>query len=287
MPLESKMTTSMKIMIKLLRAKFKFLSLVSKKKAAKEAFILFCTPLIKSGKRTTPLFNTSEKLQFKVDEYVIKGYRFNHPQKKKAVILHGFRSSSISFEKYVQPLINKGYEVLAFDAPAHGFSSGVTVNAIQYKKMIIKANELYGGFDAYVAHSFGGLAVCLALEKILHTELTKLVLIAPATETSTAIEQAFTLLNIRDEKIKLEFNQIIEAISGNPVSWFSVKRALTNIKASTLWLHDSEDLVTPIKDVEPFIANNPGNVRFEISKGLGHRRVYRSKENIEKVMDFL
>jgi len=60
---------------------------------------------------------------------VIKGWRWNHPAERKVLILHGFESSAINFDRYVKPLIKKGYEVLAFDAPAHGRSGSKTITA--------------------------------------------------------------------------------------------------------------------------------------------------------------
>ena len=84
----------------------------------------------------------------------------------------------------MEPLENKGYEVLAFDAPAHGDSEGSTVNAIEYSEMIKKVIELYGPVEAFIAHSFGGIAISLALEQIPHDANTKIVFIAPATETT-------------------------------------------------------------------------------------------------------
>ena len=74
----------------------------------------------------------------------------------------------INFEHYVQPLLEKGYEVLAFDAPAHGQSGGTTITAMVYRDMIIHIHDHYGPVDSYMAHSMGGLALALAMEKIKH-----------------------------------------------------------------------------------------------------------------------
>ena len=66
------------------------------------------------------------------------------------------------------PLIKKGYEVLAFDAPAHGESTGKTINAVVYKDLVLIFGSSYGPIDSFVTHSFGGLALVLALEEIPH-----------------------------------------------------------------------------------------------------------------------
>lgn len=123
------MKLSQKLVVGYFRTKLNLLSVLSKKMAAKSAFNLFCTPLRKSRAKTPPLFAQAEPLQFFINDHTIRGYRWNHPSYKKALIVHGFESSSKNFDRYVNALIKKEYEVLVFDAPAHGRSSGKKNNA--------------------------------------------------------------------------------------------------------------------------------------------------------------
>ena len=73
---------------------------------------------------------------------------------------------------------------MAFDAPAHGYSDGKMVNAVIYSMMIREIASIYGMPDGFIAHSFGGIALSLALENLPHSIDTRVVLIAPATETT-------------------------------------------------------------------------------------------------------
>jgi pimeloyl-ACP methyl ester carboxylesterase len=114
-----------------IRTKFKLLSAISKKKAAEQAFKLFCTPPTKDIKELPPVFRDAEEIRFRFDRYDITGFRWNKDGRRKVLIIHGFESTAVNFERYVQPLIHKGYEVLAFDAPAHGRSSGKEITAIR------------------------------------------------------------------------------------------------------------------------------------------------------------
>jgi alpha-beta hydrolase superfamily lysophospholipase len=63
-------------------------------------------------------------------------------------------------------LVKKGYEVIAFDAPAHGDSSGKTANAFQYRDAIKAVYEKFGPMHSFIAHSFGGLALSLFMEEL-------------------------------------------------------------------------------------------------------------------------
>lgn len=280
------MAVSKQLAIKYVRAKFKLLSSVSKRKAAEKAFELFCTPQSRTKHDLPPIFQKSEKLEFTFHQNIIRGYRWNHPSQKKALILHGFESSVTNFEKYVEPLIDKGYEVLAFDAPAHGRSSGKTINAVVYKEFIQFIWNSYGPIDSFLTHSFGGLALCLALEEIPHPASTKIILVAPAAETKTAVDHFFKLLKL-DAAVRKEFESIITKTGGKPPEWYSVSRVAPTLQGQVLFLQDKDDYMTPLSDVKPIMDKNYPNFHFVISEGLGHRRIYRDEQSIKKIVEFL
>src|SRR6185503_17778745 len=123
------MKLSQRFALSYIRTKFKLLSSISKKKAAVKAFELFCTPQKRNRKPLPRIFEQAEKLQFKLEGIPIQGWRWNHGSERKLLILHGFESSVVNFDRYVKPFIKKGYEVLAFDAPAHGRSGGKKITA--------------------------------------------------------------------------------------------------------------------------------------------------------------
>lgn len=274
------------IILGLIRAKFKLLSAISKKKAANQAFQLFCTPLRRHKMQLPEIFEQAETLYLQTGNNTVTGWRWNHTAKRKVLILHGFESTVTNFEKYINPLIQKNYEVLAFDAPAHGRSSGKTITAPLYKEMIKDIYKNYGPIQSYMAHSFGGLALCLALEEIPHSENYRLALVAPATETVTAIDGFFKFL-LLDDAVKEEFEKIIIKKGGVSKEWYSIKRSMENINAKVLWIHDEEDDTTPVSDVRKVQEKNYPNINFVITKGFGHRRIYRKKEIIDLIIDFL
>lgn len=281
------MKLKQKLAIKFIRLKFKILTIFSTKKTAEKAFELFCTPFFKTVNREPAIFKSAEALNFSLKGTSINGYRWNKNKEHKILILHGFGSAAHNFYQYISSFIDKGYQVLAFDAPAHGISEGVTVNAMQYGEMIEQVYALYGPINSFLAHSFGGMALSLALENIPHNEKTRIVLIAPATETTTAIEQAFTLLQIKNEAVRKAFDAVIFNKSGHLTEWFSIKRALHNIKASVLWIHDEDDDITPLSDALKVKEMGFKNVQFVVTKGLGHKKIYRDTSVKNSIVAFL
>ena len=281
------MKLKQKLAIGFIRVKFKMLTLVSKRRAAEKAFDLFCTPFLKSKVRTPTIFEQAEALHFQLNGLKVNGFRWNHPQPHKVLILHGFGSAAHKFHQYISPLIAKGYEVLAFDAPAHGSSEGIRINAAEYAAMIAHVIKQYGPVNGFIAHSFGGIALSLAMEKTNHGADTKIVLIAPATETRSAVEGAFKMLQIKDAVVRKEFDNIIFEKSGQKTEWFSIKRAMQNISASVLWIHDEEDDITPFADALKVKEESFSNIQFIITKGLGHRKIYSDAAIKNEVIKFL
>ena len=190
------------------RTKFKVLSAISNRKAAELALDLFTTPHIRNKNPLPDIFAAAEKLQFKHYGETVTGYRWNHGGHRKALIVHGFNSSVAKFDQYIKPLIKKGYEVMAFDAPAHGYSTGKTLNAVVFKEMIIYIIKEYGPVKSIMGHSFGCLAICLALEESEHNEDYRVALIAPATESKTAIDIFFSFMKLNND-VRKEFDEYI------------------------------------------------------------------------------
>jgi alpha-beta hydrolase superfamily lysophospholipase len=284
-----KMKLAQRIALSYYKAKFKALSFVSPRKAAESAFELFCTPYSGKPKRKTPpIFHKGEKISFNYKEFKLNGWRWKaeQPNGKKILIVHGFDSCSYRFDRYIIPFITKGFEVIAFDAQGHGTSSGKTINALHYSQAIARADELFGNFYGIMAHSLGGLAAALAFEKLADQQQRKLVLIAPTTETKTAITNFFGFVPV-PQKVQQEFNTLIEEVGKQPLAYYSLQRIIRNIHAPVLWVHDEEDKVCPYEDTIPIQQLKLSNVDFFTTKGLGHSGIYRQDNVFKKILDFL
>lgn len=276
-----------KIAFTYLKTSLQITSVFSPRKAAQRAVTLFCSPRRDSRHRKpSAIINRAETVSCRINHLVIRGYRWNHPSPKKILIAHGFESAARNFEGYVQPLMKMGYEIVAFDAPGHDRSEGSEIHLPLYVQSLQHIVNQYGPFHAYLGHSLGGLAVT-HLAEILPQDLTsKIVLIAPATETTTAINRFFSLLRL-NEKVKAEFERLAKERNGVAPEFYSVRRAVTHIQSQILWLHDILDDVTPYSDAEKVKNDQLPHIQFVISSGLGHSRIYRNQQTIEHVVQFL
>lgn len=268
------------------KTKFKTLGLINAEKAAEQAFLLFCSPYSGKPKRKEPpIFHRATHISVIVDELTIRGWHWksNHPNAKKILVIHGFDSCSYKFEKYITQLKTRGFEVYAFDAPAHGTSDGKYFTALLYKKVLLRIMEEFGPFYGAMAHSVGGLALSLAAEEMKGFE--KLVFIAPATETTRAVKNFLRFIPLTPE-VEICFKTLLQRYAGNALEYFSVARAVKNIPSKIFWIHDEDDFICPIKDVLTVINSHQENIEFLITKQLGHNKIYRDENVFQKIISY-
>lgn len=270
-----------------LRAQIRLLAAISKKMAGNLAFKIFCTPYNKVKYTPSSFTAKAEALHLIFNNKKTFGYRWNKGGVKKILIAHGFRSGAVNFVHFVQKLIDKNYEVIAFDAPAHGISQGNTINALQYKEFIELVNEQYGPFDGYLTHSFGGLAVSLAIAEMKQNDNINIVLIAPAANTQQLTQYFFKEMQIKDEQVQYYFLENIKRLSGKNIEWFSIARCLKTMHSNILWVQDSDDKVTPADDALAVKEIQLLHVSFHFTQGLGHRRIYKDEQVVNAIVRFL
>jgi pimeloyl-ACP methyl ester carboxylesterase len=269
----------------LIRIKLSLQSLFSLRQAAAAAFRLFCTVPSKQARRPIHDLEEAEWLSHSFHGMSLQVYRLSRQGAPKLLLIHGFASQSLNFTEYIRALHKKGYEVLAFDAPGHGRSQGRQLQIPLYVEAIDSISKAFGPFHNYVAHSFGGLALAHYLEKQGDNEDYRVAFIAPATETVTAIDQFFAQLQLSN-RLRKEFDQHILRISGQPASYYSIRRAMHHIKSTIFWIHDESDTITPIADALKVKEDGHLQIQWHITKGLGHRRIYREPSTLQGVIDF-
>ena len=283
-----KLTITQKLAVNYYRAKINFINTLSTGWAAREALDIFTKPYPGKAKADPVIWSAAMHLTLATDYGNVIGYHWKSPNPtgKKLLIVHGFGGNSRAFDRYIKPSLVKGYDVYAYDAPAHGKSQGKRLNPAAYVHVIQLIIEQHGFFDGYLAHSLGGLSLMIALHQVKYDNHPKIVLLAPATETTSAAEIFFGMLRL-PSSIKTAFEKKVKELVGVPLQWYSISRILHDVKGDILWLHDEDDHTTPIKDVYPLMQQKPLHVHFHFTKGLGHSRIYKDMKVKQLIIDFL
>ncbi len=277
---------SQRIILQYYKTKLKTLNKLSPHLAAKSAFDLFCTPGPVKKMEMPPIFHKAESVELMYEGNAVRGYYWKTSlPAKRVLICHGFQSRAYKFEQYVRMLITAGFEVLAFDAPAHGLSDGKRINAFTYSRIILEIEQKFGPLYAFICHSFGGLAGSFALEEMVNAN-KKLVLIAPASETRSAIKNFADLFSLSNE-VQSALHELIFEIRQHDVSWYSINRAIKNLASDILWIHDTDDKQCPYKDTEASRNGDIKNLTFITTEHLGHNKIYRDAAVQQAVIKFL
>jgi pimeloyl-ACP methyl ester carboxylesterase len=289
MKLKQKLTT------RYTRARLNILSLVSLRKSAVKAFRLFCRPGKRQKGKPPAIFETGEPLSFRLDGHTIRGHRWQpysdalrptEESVKKVLLVHGFGSSSRIFDHYIAALLKKGYEVIAFDAPGHGESGGKRIFISDYVRILAHIEQSHGPFQSWLAHALGGLALVLSLEDAVPDRSCALTLIAPAPGIAQAVEDWAVRHRLSAEVVR-EMGEYITEIGGHPLAWYSLRRAIGSVGAEVLYVQDEEDTVVPPNEAKLIRQDGHPNVRFLFTTGLGHKKVYKDQEVLDKVVAFL
>lgn len=270
----------------LIRLKLRLMAVFSVKAAANAAFRIFCTPQVRNPGLPHGVFDKAESIRTSFRDTLVQGYRWNKGAAIRAMVVHGFESSVVNFENYIDALVNKGYEVIAFDAPAHGRSGGKMLNVLDYRDFIHFIEKEYGPSTRFIAHSVGGLALVLAMAETNPNDNKRLALVAPLTESLSTYRQFASVLQLTPP-VEKEFHRIIKRIAGHGLDWFSITRAMPAIRSQVLWCHDRDDFITPFTDLAPIRQANYPQVKFVITEGLGHRRIYRDAGVTGTILEFL
>jgi pimeloyl-ACP methyl ester carboxylesterase len=157
---KEKLTSSLKIP-KAVQWFFKSIAFFSDEITLFFASKLFTTPInFKTPKRELGMEDASQKKTLHVSsikkDIHILSYGYSD---KKVLLAHGWAGRRTQLFMIANLLLEKGFMVIAFDAPSHGKSTGKTTNLVEYIASIKAIIEELGPFEAAVGHSFGAMAI--------------------------------------------------------------------------------------------------------------------------------
>ena len=111
------------------------------------------------------------------------------------LLVHGWESNTHRWKYLIEKLHLKNFNIIAFDAPAHGFSSGKLFNIPLYAECLQKIIELYRP-NHIIAHSVGGMTSIFHQYKYPNLEIEKLIVLAPPSEMSIIMRGYQKTLNL-------------------------------------------------------------------------------------------
>jgi len=210
---------------------------------------------------------------------------------KTILLAHGWNGRGSQLAGFVSALQNKGFSVLAYDAPGHGKSTGRATNGVQIARLIAQLDREYGPFDAVISHSLG-VPACLNAAVNNGLRLTCFVGISGPGDLPFLIKKYTAALRIPKSVIRRFMARLTHDFGPdweNRLATTCMARQLScrsGSQVKSLIIHDSDDLDIPTEHGQA-IARALHNAGFTLTSGLGHRRILRSPAVIDLVVRFV
>ena len=270
---------------KLVRYFAKFLEVISTRLASMFGIRLFVTPVnFPLPKREQYMLKSAQKKRLLINdinkEIEILSYGYS---KKKILLVHGWSGRSTQLFAFADKLLENGYMVISFDGPAHGKSTGRTTMMPEFLKTIEKINTTFGPFEAAIGHSFGATSLYNAASNFL--TIKALIAIGSGDKISDIISNFAKNLYLKEKSAR-------KIQSGLEKKWmihmddFASSTVAKNIKIPVLVIHDKNDGDVPVSCAYR-IRQNLEKGSLLITNGLGHTKILRNKEVVNKSVEFI
>lgn len=252
------------------------------KKIAKKAFTVFAT--VRKG-RVLP--NQKEYLDNAKFEVISVGENkiqvYNWPGSKETVILiHGWESNTWRWHKLIEKLQKEDYNIIAFDAPAHGYSSGKILHAPLYAETLQALLLKYEPKMA-IGHSMGGMTLLYNESKNPNSHIEKMVTVGSPSEFHEILNHYKNLLGFND-KVREEIEKLVYKKFNFTTEDFSSSKFVQNNHKKGLIFHDRLDQIAPYHASVNVNEHWKGSELFS-TEGFGHS-MHQDVVN-DKIIDFL
>ena len=267
--------------------------------AGKLAWNRFCTPQTSRqplSARQQKLAEKAERFHLKTGSADITYYRWqpisdepSNQESKRVLLIHGWNGNAFSFVALTKALLRKGFEVVAFDAPAHGESSGERTDLIKFAESAQAVAKEIGSVYALTGHSLGAMTIAYMMGSnfpIAQDEgLQRLIMISPPESLAELIDNFMHAMGIPASVLEGIEREVNERFNRS-IQWFSTSDFVCKTSIPLLLMHDSEDPETPLVGVEK-IANAAPKAKLIVTENLGHYLIIRSPKVVKEILAFV
>ena len=199
------------------------------------------------------------------------------------LLVHGWEGRGSQLGSFVQPLVEAGYRVLTFDAPAHGDSGGRHSTLREFVRAIEAAERASGGLHGVIAHSFGCPAVSWALERGLRTN--GVCFVAPPASLEMAPDFFGAVTGMTPEAVHA-MKLCVARMVGISFEELRLENYGPRMRTPLYIVHDQDDVDVELANAQRYLEHWPG-ASLCVTRGLGHRRVLNDQSVLDNVVEFI
>jgi predicted alpha/beta-fold hydrolase len=219
-----------------------------------------------------------EKVLF--EGHQIQRYSWGKHGDPVALMVHGWEGQAGNFGSLVAPLLKKGFQVIAFDAPAHGKSSRKPTNMFQYANLITEKIAEYQP-RLMITHSFGTVTTLFGLMRNPDFTLKQWLIVTTPFSFRDHVDRIKDQLGISDRTLTKLIN-LLERDTNQKMDDLNMETMapeITNFERCTI-IHSVDDRVIPFSDAERTSHYLKDSELIPV-ENLGHYRILWSDELIQ------
>jgi pimeloyl-ACP methyl ester carboxylesterase len=200
------------------------------------------------------------------------------------LLVHGVRSNLGSMTAIAADLLERGYQVVLFDAPAHGEAPGDSTDPIEVRAVIRGISERFPGLHAVVGHSLGGLWSLSAWRRGLRAE--RFVLISSPATMRFLVDKFSDFFDVAEGQLDELATEIEGRLGADVWSEFSPSEVAEIVDVPALILHGAKDRYVPPENAE-VIHSHWRDSTVELIDGVDHFDILGSAKARESISSFL
>jgi len=202
------------------------------------------------------------------------------------LLVHGWEGRGSQMGAFAGPLAAAGLRAIAYDAPGHGETPGRLSSMPALIDAVGAVAAAAGPLAGVVAHSAGAAATAVALRRgLFAAEPEAAVFVAPGADPGRFLGVAAGWLGLPPE-IARRTQRRIEGRFGIRFEDLRTPSFAAELGRPLLVVHDRGDREVPWEEGSRIAAAWPG-ARLVTTRGLGHRRILRDPEVVERAVGFL
>lgn len=234
--------------------------------------------------REKPVALKAEESHFELLDQRIVQYRWG-TQKPYVLCVHGWSGRAMQFHALIESFTAQGLSVIAFDAPAHGKSSGKVTNLIEFAACINHIVEKEGAPLCLVGHSLGSIAT-MYYQRNYHTAFAQVTICPPAI-VNEIFENYAVRINANKAKISAWIESYVQERIGKEFYQVSGEYLAQGYpEVPFLICADEDDAEVSIRNAEVLKQYMPFAEVFT-TQNFGHVRILRAEVLVEKVTGFV
>jgi len=203
---------------------------------------------------------------------------------RSVLLVHGWSGWGGQMATIASALLEAGYRVVWFDAPAHGQAQGWQTSLFEFSECIEQLQRCAGPFETLVTHSFGAPSALYAVKQGL--EVARIISISAPSSTTRLVEGFCAAIGANGATRQGLLRRFEAEFGVDVLQRISAVEIAPEIRQPVLLIHDKQDEWVSIKDGIA-LRRKFLDVAWLATEGLGHQRILRDKSVIQRMLAFI